>query len=91
VKLPDPETLFDATPHKLSGGQQQRVVIAMALNVGTVAACDGRATTGLDVTASGGVDLVATLRHKHNTAIVFISHNLGTVVRIWTDRRYVCR
>jgi peptide/nickel transport system ATP-binding protein len=40
-------------------------------------------TTGLDVTVEAAVlDLVRELRRKHNTAIVFISHNLGTVVRI---------
>src|SRR3546814_7240753 len=40
-------------------------------------------TTGLDVTVEAAVlDLIATLRRKHKTSIVFISHNLGTVVRI---------
>src|SRR5262245_18216670 len=40
-------------------------------------------TTGLDVTVEAAVlDLVRDLRARHNSAIVFISHNLGTVVRI---------
>ena len=83
VKLPDPETLFDRYPHQLSGGQQQRVVIAMALMSEPSLLVMDEPTTGLDVTVEAAVlDLVATLRHKHNTAIVFISHNLGTVVRI---------
>ena len=40
-------------------------------------------TTGLDVTVEAAVlDLVRELRRKHNSALVFISHNLGTVVRV---------
>src|SRR6185369_9657198 len=83
VKLPDPEAMFDRYPHQLSGGQQQRVVIAMALMAEPTLLVMDEPTTGLDVTVEAAVlDLVATLRRKHNTAIVFISHNLGTVVRV---------
>src|SRR3546814_4751461 len=40
-------------------------------------------TTGPDGTVEAAVlDLVRRLRQKHNSAIIFISHNLGTVVRI---------
>jgi peptide/nickel transport system ATP-binding protein len=83
VKLPDPEAMFDRYPHQLSGGQQQRVVIAMALMAEPSLLVMDEPTTGLDVTVEAAVlDLVATLRRKRNTAIVFISHNLGTVVRV---------
>ena len=83
VNLPDPETLMTRYPHQLSGGQQQRVVIAMALMAEPSLLVMDEPTTGLDVTVEAAVlDLVARLREKHNTAIIFISHNLGTVVRI---------
>src|SRR5688572_10505517 len=83
VNLPDPETVFERYPHQLSGGQQQRVVIAMALMSEPSLLIMDEPTTGLDVTVEAAVlDLVARLREKHNTAIIFISHNLGTVVRI---------
>ena len=40
-------------------------------------------TTGLDVTVEAAVlDLVRALRQRHNSAILFISHNLGTVARV---------
>ncbi len=83
VKLPDPESVFDRYPHQLSGGQQQRVVIAMALMAEPSLLVMDEPTTGLDVTVEAAIlDLVRELRRKHNSAIVFISHNLGTVVRI---------
>jgi len=83
VNLPDPESVFDRFPHQLSGGQQQRVVIAMALMAEPSLLLMDEPTTGLDVTVEAAVlDLVRRLRQKHNSSIVFISHNLGTVVRI---------
>ncbi len=83
VNLPDPESLFGRYPHQLSGGQQQRVVIAMALMAEPSLLVMDEPTTGLDVTVEAAVlDLVRELRRRHNTAIVFISHNLGTVVRV---------
>ena len=83
VNLPDPLSVFARYPHQLSGGQQQRVVIAMALMSEPSLLVMDEPTTGLDVTVEAAVlDLVARLRAKHNSAIVFISHNLGTVVRI---------
>ncbi len=83
VNLPDPEAVFARYPHQVSGGQQQRVVIAMALMAEPSLLIMDEPTTGLDVTVEAAVlDLVRNLRRKHNSAIVFISHNLGTVVRI---------
>src|SRR5690606_12815277 len=83
VNLPDPESVFTRYPHQLSGGQQQRVVIAMALMAEPSLLVMDEPTTGLDVTVEAAVlDLVRNLRQKHNSAIIFISHNLGTVVRI---------
>jgi len=83
VNLPDPESIMERYPHQLSGGQQQRVVIAMALMAEPDLLVMDEPTTGLDVTVEAAVlDLVAQLRHKHDTAIIFISHNLGTVLRV---------
>lgn len=83
VNLPDPARIMTRYPHQLSGGQQQRVVIAMALMSEPSLLVMDEPTTGLDVTVEAAVlDLVAQLRRTRNSSIVFISHNLGTVVRI---------
>ena len=83
VKLPDPEGVLGRYPHQLSGGQQQRIVIAMALIAEPALLIMDEPTTGLDVTVEAAVlDLVRELRRRHETSILFISHNLGTVVRV---------
>jgi peptide/nickel transport system ATP-binding protein len=83
VNLPDPEAVLERYPHQLSGGQQQRIVIAMALIAEPALLIMDEPTTGLDVTVEAAVlDLVRALRRRHNSAILFISHNLGTVVRV---------
>src|SRR4029077_13674031 len=83
VKLADPAAVMDRYPHQLSGGQQQRIVIAMALIAGPALLIMDEPTTGLDVTVEAAVlDLVRELRSRHHSAILFISHNLGSVVRV---------
>jgi peptide/nickel transport system ATP-binding protein len=83
VKIPDPEVVLGRYPHQLSGGQQQRIVIAMALIAEPALLVMDEPTTGLDVTVEAAVlDLVRDLRQRIDAAILFISHNLGTVVRV---------
>jgi peptide/nickel transport system ATP-binding protein len=83
VKLPDAAAIFERYPHQLSGGQQQRIVIAMALIAKPELLVMDEPTTGLDVTVEAAVlDLVRELRLRHDSAILFISHNLGTVAQI---------
>src|SRR6185503_19419392 len=83
VKLLDGESVLARYPHQLSGGQQQRIVIAMALIAEPALLIMDEPTTGLDVTVEAAVlDLVRELRRRHRSAILFISHNLGSVVRV---------
>ena len=83
VRLPDAEAMMARYPHQLSGGQQQRVVIAMALMAEPALLIMDEPTTGLDVTIEAAIlELVRELRSKFGAAILFISHNLGTVARI---------
>jgi peptide/nickel transport system ATP-binding protein len=86
VYMPDPETVMTRYPHQLSGGQQQRVVIAMALLNNPALLIMDEPTTALDVTVEAVVlDLIDELRREFDTAIVYITHNLGVIARV-SDR-----
>jgi peptide/nickel transport system ATP-binding protein len=83
VYMPDPERVLERFPHQISGGQQQRVVIAMALLNNPALLIMDEPTTALDVTVEAAVlDLVADLRRDFDTAMLFISHNLGVIARV---------
>ena len=85
VHMPDPADTMRRYPHQLSGGQQQRVVIAMALLNGPALLIMDEPTTALDVTVEAAVlDLIAELQQDLDTAIMYISHNLGVVARVST-------
>jgi len=83
VRLPDPENVGRRYPHELSGGMQQRVMIAMALACEPDLLVMDEPTTSLDVTMEATMlDLVLDLKERTNTAILFVSHNLGAVARV---------
>ncbi len=82
VYMPDPVGILRRYPHQLSGGQQQRIVIATALLNNPALLIMDEPTTALDVTVAAAVlDLVAELRRDFDTAILYISHNLGVIAR----------
>lgn len=83
VYMPDPASVMRRYPHQLSGGQQQRVVIAMALLNDPALLIMDEPTTALDVTVEAAVlDLIAGLQEDFDTAILYISHNLGVIARV---------
>ena len=85
VYMPDAANVMKRYPHQISGGQQQRVVIAMALLNNPALLIMDEPTTALDVTVEAAVlDLIAELRREFDTAITYITHNLGVVARVST-------
>ncbi len=83
VQIADPGSVLRRYPHQLSGGMAQRVVIAMALAVNPKLLVLDEPTTALDATVEAEVlDLVARLRIETNTAVLFISHNLGVIAKM---------
>jgi len=83
VHLPDPERIYGSYPHQLSGGQRQRVVISMALILEPKLLIADEPTTALDVTTQKQILLlIRELQEKHNTAVLFITHDFGVVADI---------
>ena len=75
--------IYDAYPHQLSGGQRQRIVISMALILQPKLLIADEPTTALDVTTQAQIlSLIRELQEKHNTAVMFITHDFGVVAEI---------
>lgn len=89
VELTEPCNVLNAFPFQLSGGMNQRVMIALALINKPALLFADEPGTALDVSVQAKtLKLMRDLGARNNTAILFISHNLG-VVREFADRVYV--
>ena len=86
VGIPNPDVSIDKYPHQLSGGQKQRAMIAVALACDPALLIADEPTTALDVTVQAGIlDLMRDLRHKLNSAILLITHDMGVVADMADD------
>ena len=86
VRLPDAERLLDAYPHALSGGMRQRVMIAMALSCQPALLIADEPTTALDVTIQAQIlNIIRELQRDLNTAVMFITHDMGVVAQMADD------
>ncbi len=83
VGIPSPEKRMNQYPHEFSGGMRQRTMIASSLICNPKLIIADEPTTALDVTIQAQIiDLLKDLKTKFDTAIIFITHDLGVVADI---------
>lgn len=87
VQLADPERVMSSYPHQLSGGMLQRVLTAIAISTEPAILVLDEPTSSLDVTTQAVMlDLLRELiGGQQQTAVLYITHNLGVVAQI-SDR-----
>lgn len=83
VRLDAPQEVLRSYPHELSGGMLQRCMIALALALEPQIIVADEPTTALDAeTQFEVVQRFLELRAQCNTAMIFVSHDLGVVQRL---------
>jgi len=77
------EQRVDAYSWQLSGGLRQRAMIAMALSCKPRLLIADEPTTAIDVTTQAQIlALLRELQRKYDTAIIFITHDLGVIAQM---------
>ena len=83
VGIANAEKRYDQYPHEFSGGMLQRALIAMALVCKPRLLIADEPTTALDVTIQAQIlELMKELQKELGMAILFITHDLGTVAKM---------
>jgi peptide/nickel transport system ATP-binding protein len=86
VQLPSDPEFLRRRPMQISVGQAQRVLIALALLHRPALLIADEPTSALDpVTQAQIVELLRRLNHQHGTSLLYISHDLVSVLQL-SDR-----
>lgn len=83
VQIPEPQRVMRMYPHELSGGMRQRILIAAAFAAEPKLIIADEPTTALDVTVQKQIlRLITEMQARHNTALLFVTHDLGVVSKV---------
>lgn len=81
--IPDPGQVLKKYPHQLSGGMLQRCMIAIAMAVKPDLIIADEPTTALDsITQNEVVKEFERLQRELDTAVIFVSHDLGVIQKL---------
>lgn len=83
VSLRDPEKILELYPFQLSGGMLQRMMISLVLVLNPSVVMADEPTSALDaITQRKVLEDFIKLKNEHDSAMIFISHDLGIVKKL---------
>lgn len=83
MRIHDGEEVLQKYPHQLSGGMLQRIMIGIAMALKPALLIADEPTTAIDsITQAEILEEFRKIKEQHNTAMIFISHDLGAVSSI---------
>ena len=83
MRIRNPEEVLEKYPHQLSGGMLQRIMIGIAMAMKPALMIADEPTTAIDaITQHEILNELLHIKENHNTAMLFISHDLNAISRI---------
>lgn len=83
MRIRNTEEVLQKYPHQLSGGMLQRIMIGIAMAMKPALLIADEPTTAIDaITQHEILNELLNIKEKHNTAMIFISHDLNAISRI---------
>ena len=83
MRIRNPEEVLEKYPHQLSGGMLQRIMIGIATAMKPALLIADEPTTALDaITQYEILNELLHIKENHNTAMIFISHDLNAISRV---------
>ena len=83
MRIRSPEEVLEKYPHQLSGGMLQRIMIGIATAMEPSLLIADEPTTAIDaITQFEILDELLRIKQEHQTAMVFISHDLNAISRV---------
>ena len=78
MRIRNPEEVLEKYPHQLSGGMLQRIMIGIATAMKPALLIADEPTTAIDaITQYEILNELLHIKENHNTAMIFISHDLN--------------
>ena len=83
MRIRNPEEVLEKYPHQLSGGMLQRIMIGIATAMKPALLVADEPTTAIDaITQYEILNELLHIKENHNTAMIFISHDLNAISRV---------
>lgn len=83
MRIRHPEEVLEKYPHQLSGGMLQRIMIGIATAMEPSLLIADEPTTAIDaITQFEILDELLRIKQEHQTAMVFISHDLNAISKV---------